>query len=310
MRYMLAVLLLTLPMQAQGSEVIPPRIVVKCLVKAVQEKKDSAVRSYFTFNENKHSTLTSLSRDEQIQLLKDIPLDKLQFDKDEYATDEGQRFLVKAVSPVKLDFEIEREELKGELGPPYAYRVIAIRKALGATLTIENVSAQDFKSSLLVASGDGSSRQFIGFSSDKAYLENRAPGPNVDRIAVQWVYTKDLDERFVKDLQERLGHKVETDGKWITAIDGTKLGPKHLSPPDAGDRAYAQRLPQDVAQACIGFLDKGGTIKPSPHAARRIGSYTVVAVTYKGGPSESDRCVVYSLKDKRVIGECVWYNQP
>ena len=99
-------------MQAQGSQIIPPRIVINWLIKTVQGKDDSSVRSDFTFDEKKHGTLTQLSRDEQIQLLKDIPVDNLQFDKDKYAMDAGDRFVVKLVSPIKLDFEIEREEIK------------------------------------------------------------------------------------------------------------------------------------------------------------------------------------------------------
>lgn len=102
---------------------------------------------------------------------------------------------------------------------------------------------------------------------------------------------------------------VQSDGKWIVALGTTKLAPKHLAPPDASDRAYAGQLPENVAQQCIAFLDKGGSIKPTPHAARRIGSYILVALAYKDGPSESDRCVVYSTEQQKVIGEFVWYVQ-
>ena len=102
---------------------------------------------------------------------------------------------------------------------------------------------------------------------------------------------------------------VEMDGKWIVALGTTKLGAKHLAPPDGEDRAYAEQLPKGVARRCVAFLYRGGSIKPVPCAARRVDLYILVALEYKGGPLPSDRCVVYSTKDKRVVGEFVWYAQ-
>lgn len=102
---------------------------------------------------------------------------------------------------------------------------------------------------------------------------------------------------------------VVTEGKWITAIGDTKLGAKHLSPPNADDKAFAQQLPRDIVQKCVSYLGEGGSIKPTPDAARRINSYILVDLTYKGGPSASDRFLVYSSEDNRVIGEFVWYMQ-
>jgi hypothetical protein len=102
---------------------------------------------------------------------------------------------------------------------------------------------------------------------------------------------------------------VEMDGKWVVGLADAKLGAKHLSPPNADDKAYVRQLPRGVVQKCIAFLDRGGSIKPIPHAARRTGSYILVALEYKGGPSASDRCVVYSTEGKRVVGEFVWYAQ-
>ncbi len=126
-RIIFAAVMLAYVSQAHASEVIPPRIVVERLVKAVQEGKDQLVSSYFKFDKQKHGKLTPLSRAEQIALLKDIPLDRMVFDKDKYAVDEGRRFVVRLVAPKKLDFEIEYVELKGDPGPPWKYDILAIR---------------------------------------------------------------------------------------------------------------------------------------------------------------------------------------
>lgn len=115
-------------MQAYASKVIPPRMVVEQLIEAVQEDKGEVVGWYFTFDKEKHGKLTPLSRDEQIKLLKDIPQDKMEFDKDKYAMDEGERFVVRLVAPKKLDFEVQRVLNKGELGPPWSYDILAIRE--------------------------------------------------------------------------------------------------------------------------------------------------------------------------------------
>ena len=127
-KIILATILLGSAMQAYTSEVIPPRMVVEWLVKAVQEGKDELVRAYFKFDKEKHGKLSPLSRDEQIRLLKDIPLEKMEFDKDKYTVDEGTRFVVRLVAPKKLDFEIQCVELKGELGPPWKCDIVAIRE--------------------------------------------------------------------------------------------------------------------------------------------------------------------------------------
>lgn len=127
-KIIMATMLLGFAVQARASEVIPPRMVVEWLIKAVQEGKTEQIASYFKFDKEKNGKLTPLSRDEQIQLLKDIPLDKITFDKDKYAVDEGKRFVVRLVAPKKLDFEVQYVELKGALGPPWKYDILAIRK--------------------------------------------------------------------------------------------------------------------------------------------------------------------------------------
>lgn len=136
-RMMVAIMLLGFALPAFASEVIPSRMVVEWLIKAVQEGKNEVVASCFKFDKEKHGKLSPLSRDEQVQLLKDIPLDKIAFEKDKYAVDDGKRFVVKLVAPKKLDFEVEYVELKGELGPPWKYYILAIREtaqpSVGAT---------------------------------------------------------------------------------------------------------------------------------------------------------------------------------
>lgn len=124
----LAVLFVGFAMQAYASEVIPPRMVVEDLIKAVQQGKQEVVGWCFKFDKEEHGKLTQLSRDDQIRLLKDISQDKIEFDKDKYAVDEGKRFVVRLVAPKKLDFEVQYVELKGELGPPWKYVILAIRE--------------------------------------------------------------------------------------------------------------------------------------------------------------------------------------
>lgn len=128
-KIILALVFLGFTMQAYASEVAPPRIVVEWLIEAVQKERIDAIDAYFAFDEKKHGVLTPLSRDVQLQLLKDLPLDKIEFDKDKYFVDEGSRFVVSVVSPKKLDFEMQYVELTGEIGPPWTYDVIAIREA-------------------------------------------------------------------------------------------------------------------------------------------------------------------------------------
>lgn len=112
----------------EGSEVIPPRMVARLLIEAVQKDGGDVQAWQFAFDPKLHAALTPLSREEQLQALKGIRREEIRFDKDEYAVDEGTRFVVRLVTPRSLDFEIERVENKGELGPPWGYRIIAIRK--------------------------------------------------------------------------------------------------------------------------------------------------------------------------------------
>lgn len=123
-----AIMLLGFTLPVFASEVIPPRMVVEWLIKAVQEGRNEAVTSCFKFEKEKHGKLSPLTRDDQLQLLNDIPLDKIAFEKDKYAVDEGKRFVVRLIAPKKLDFEIEYVELKGKLGPPWKYNILAIRE--------------------------------------------------------------------------------------------------------------------------------------------------------------------------------------
>ena len=114
--------------QVSGSLVFPPRIIVRRLIRAVQEQDDKVTGWYFTFDEKKHADLTPLSRAEQLALLKDLAPDKLKFERDQNTLDNGKRFVVRLVAPRKLDFEIQYKALKGDLGPPWTYEVIAIRR--------------------------------------------------------------------------------------------------------------------------------------------------------------------------------------
>lgn len=127
-RMIVAIVLLGFTLPTFASQVIPPRMVVEWLIKAVQEGKDKVVASCFKFDKEKHGKLSPLSRDEQLQLLKEIPLDKISFEKAKYAVDEGKRFVVKLVAPKKLDFEVEYVERKGKLGPKWKYDILAIKE--------------------------------------------------------------------------------------------------------------------------------------------------------------------------------------
>ena len=82
--------------------------------------------------------------------------------------------------------------------------------------TIKRISAEDLENYLWLDFDDDSSFEFIGFSSDRAYLERRDRGQNEDRIRVLWVYTKDLDSGLVRDLQRT---KAEAPNR------GTAVGP-------------------------------------------------------------------------------------
>ena len=124
----LTALLLGLAVQAHGSEVIPPRIAIGWLIQAVQEGRSNSVEYHFFFDEAEHDDLTPLSRDEQLALLKPLPIKKLKFDKDADTMDEGKRFVVKLLAPDKLEFEMEYVALDDVLGPPGKYVVIAIRR--------------------------------------------------------------------------------------------------------------------------------------------------------------------------------------
>ena len=142
-RLIIAVCLLTLSQPAFASEVIPPRMAVRWLIQAVQANQTNNIASQFGFDADKHGKLTPLSRDEQLRLLKDLPVDKLKFDKNEYAVDEGRRFVVKLVAPVELEFEIEYVELKGDIGPPWKYVVIAIRKTAQPSSSVDGKPAPE-----------------------------------------------------------------------------------------------------------------------------------------------------------------------
>ena len=69
---------------------------------------------------------------------------------------------------------------------------------------LNKISGRDFKSSLLVAPSNGNYPHFIGFSRDRAYLEIRNNNDRSKVVAVQWAFTKDLDDRFITDLKQRL----------------------------------------------------------------------------------------------------------
>jgi hypothetical protein len=128
-RYMITILIAGFAIQAHASEIIPPRMAVRWLIEAYQDtNRISSVAYHFAFDKKKHHTLTPLSRDEQLAILKTLQTDKLKFDQDEYYVDEGKRFVVKLLAPERLEFEMEAVELDGEIGPPMKYTVIAIRR--------------------------------------------------------------------------------------------------------------------------------------------------------------------------------------
>lgn len=114
---------------AAGSKVIPPRMTVRLLIEDLQKEPIPTELWQYAFDPKAHSALTPLSRDEQLQALKGLRRADLQFDKDEYADDdEKPRFVIKLVAPRTLEFEMQHVELSGEIGPPWKYVVIAIRK--------------------------------------------------------------------------------------------------------------------------------------------------------------------------------------
>jgi len=128
-RYIVTVLLASFALQVHASEIIPPRMAIRWLIEASQDtNRTSSVAYHFSFDQKKHDKLTPLSRNEQLAILKKLKADKLTFDKDQYHVDEGKRFVVKLLAPEKLEFEMEAVELKGEIGPPMKYAVIAIRR--------------------------------------------------------------------------------------------------------------------------------------------------------------------------------------
>jgi hypothetical protein len=114
---------------AAGSKVIPPRMTVRLLIEDMQKEPIPTELWQYAFDPKAHSALTPLSRDEQLQALKGLRRADLQFDKDEYADDDkGPRFVIKLVAPRTLEFEMQHVELSGEIGPPWKYVVIAVRK--------------------------------------------------------------------------------------------------------------------------------------------------------------------------------------
>ena len=73
---------------------------------------------------------------------------------------------------------------------------------------LQKISGLDFKSSLVVAPSNGNYPQFIGFSRDRAYLEIRDDNDRSMVVAVQWTFIKDLDDKFIADLKQRLEKKT------------------------------------------------------------------------------------------------------
>ena len=129
--YMITMLVAGFALQANASEIIPPRIAVRWLIEASQNtNRTSSVAYHFAFDKKNHHKLTPLGRNEQLAILKKLKTDKLKFDKNEYHVDEGKRFVVNLLAPEKLEFEMEAVELKGEIGPPMKYTVIGIRRAV------------------------------------------------------------------------------------------------------------------------------------------------------------------------------------
>ena len=124
----LAIFLCTVT-QGVPSEVVPPRMIVKSLIRAVQEGRSEQVSWYFRPGDEEIEASTELSVEPQLGLLNGISLDAIRFDKDEYYLDGGDKFIVKVLAPSELDFELKKIEFEGEKGPPWGYRVIAITKS-------------------------------------------------------------------------------------------------------------------------------------------------------------------------------------
>ena len=105
---------------------IPPRIVVKLLIKAVQDRQTNSIINNFAY-EGEPNDLASIPRDDHLQLLKDLQLDKLTFAQDEYV-DKGERVTVHLIAPIKLDFKMTRMHLREDIIPPWRYVVLSIRE--------------------------------------------------------------------------------------------------------------------------------------------------------------------------------------
>jgi len=73
-------------------------------------------------------------------------------------------------------------------------------------VSINPATHNEFKSMLEVASGDGSSRYFIGFSEEWAYCEAKDGHGN---ITIYFARKADLDKRLLADLENELRRRSE-----------------------------------------------------------------------------------------------------
>ncbi len=79
-------------------------------------------------------------------------------------------------------------------------------EATAKPVSIKPATPNDFKSMLIVASGDGSSRYFIGSAEEWAYCEAKDRHGNV---TIYFARKADLDERLLADLGNELRRRSE-----------------------------------------------------------------------------------------------------
>jgi len=80
--------------------------------------------------------------------------------------------------------------------------------ATAKPVSIKSATPNDFKNMLLLASGDGSSRYFIGFSEEWAYCEAKDGRGNVTIYVAR---TSDLDKKLLADLGAEIQKRFEAD---------------------------------------------------------------------------------------------------
>ena len=130
MRFVLVILIVLVSNALHASLIIPPRLVVKSLVQAVNEKSEARIGWYFKFNHTEHQHLTPLTRAEQLDLLRNIKTNEMLFEKDDYFIDRAGIFTVRLIEPKNIEFVMRwtPKPTEWRKGPPGEYDIIAIRK--------------------------------------------------------------------------------------------------------------------------------------------------------------------------------------